>query len=107
MRTVQELFNLSGQTALITGGSRGLGREIAEGLAEAGASLMLLARREQWLTPTVEEVRARGFMCEGALCDVANAQDVQAAVDQTLAAYGRIDILVNNAGVTWAEPIEE
>lgn len=107
MPALKELFDLSGKVALVTGGSRGLGKEMAEGLAEAGASLMLLARREQWLTPTVEEFRARGFACAGALCDVSNVQEVQAAVDQTIAEYGRIDILVNNAGVTWAEPIEE
>jgi len=105
--TLKELFDLSGKVALVTGGSRGLGKEMAEGLAEAGASLMLLARREQWLTPTVKEFRARGFACVGAQCDVANVQDVQAAVDQTISAYGQIDILINNAGVTWAEPIEE
>ena len=107
MPTLKELFDLSGKVALVTGGSRGLGKEMAEGLGEAGASLMLLARREQWLTPTIEEFRARGFACVGAVCDVSNVHDVQAAVDQTVATYGQIDILVNNAGVTWAEPIEE
>ncbi|HEY7913549.1 MAG TPA: SDR family NAD(P)-dependent oxidoreductase, partial [Blastocatellia bacterium] len=65
MSTITELFDLEGRVALVTGGSRGLGREMAEGLAEAGASLMLLARREQWLSPTVEEFRGRGFRCEG------------------------------------------
>src|SRR6266487_1913277 len=101
------LFDLTGRVALITGGSRGLGQEMAEGLAEAGAALMLLARREQWLTPAVEEVRDRGFRCEGTLCDVANADDVQASVDRTIETYGKIDILINNAGVTWGQPIEE
>jgi NAD(P)-dependent dehydrogenase (short-subunit alcohol dehydrogenase family) len=102
---LSELFNLSGRVALVTGGSRGLGLEIAEGLAEAGASLMLCARRDEWLTPAVAELRGRGFRVESALCDVARAADVQAVVDQTVAAYGTIDILVNNAGVTWgAEP---
>src|SRR5437870_8725824 len=80
---------------------------MAEGLAEAGASLMLLARREQWLTPTVEEFRSRGFRCEGTLCDVSNPDEVQATVDRTIHTYGKIDILVNNAGVTWGQPIEE
>lgn len=107
MATLKELFDLSGKVALVTGGSRGLGKEMAEGLAEAGASLMLLARREQWLTPTVEEFRDRGFRCEGTMCDVANADNVQASVDRTIETYGQIDILVNNAGVTWGQPIEE
>ena len=107
MPSLKELFDLSGKVALVTGGSRGLGKEMAEGLAEAGASLMLLARREQWLTPTIDEFRSRGFKCDGALCDVSNPDDVQATIDQTIKIYGQIDILVNNAGVTWGQPIEE
>lgn len=107
MPTLKEIFDLTGKVALVTGGSRGLGKEMAEGLAEAGASLMLVARREQWLTPTIEEFRERGFKCEGALCDVANPDQVQAVVDKTLEIYGQIDILVNNAGVTWGEPAED
>ena len=95
-----------GQTALVTGGSRGLGREIAEGLAEAGASLMLLARREQWLTPTLDEFRGRGFRCEGMLCDAGVAEQVEPAVARTMKIYGKIDILVNNAGVSWGAPAE-
>src|SRR5579864_7010573 len=107
MRPLKKLFDLTGQVALVTGGSRGLGQEMAEGLAEAGASLMLLARREQWLTPTVAEFRARGFQCESALCDVSNPEQVQSAVDRTLEVYGQLDILVNNAGVTWGAPAQE
>jgi len=106
MSSLQQLFDLTGQVALVTGGSRGLGEEIAAGLAEAGASLMLLARREQWLAPAVEAMKQRGFRCEGALCDVSKPSQVEAVVKQTLAAYGRIDILVNNAGVTWGAPAE-
>lgn len=107
MPTLKELFDLTGKVALVTGGSRGLGKEIAEGLAEAGASLMLLARREQWLTPTITEFRERGFKCDGLMCDVANPDHVQAVVDKTIETYGQIDILVNNAGVTWGEPAED
>ena len=107
MPTLKELFDLSGKVALVTGGSRGLGKEMAEGLAEAGASLMVLARRDQWLTPTVQEFRARGFRCEGMLCDVADVDNVQSVVDRTIEIYGQIDILMNNAGVTWGQPIEE
>ena len=106
MKPVQQLFDLSGQTALITGGSRGLGREIAEGLAEAGAALMLLARREQWLTPTLDEFRGRGFRCQGMVCDAAVPEQIEAAVARTMEIYGRIDILVNNAGISWGAPAE-
>jgi NAD(P)-dependent dehydrogenase (short-subunit alcohol dehydrogenase family) len=93
LRTINELFDLSGRAAIVTGGSRGLGREMAEGLAEAGASLMLCARREEWLTPTVTELRARGFKVEGMACDVAKADQVEAVVKRTVAAFGGVDIL--------------
>jgi NAD(P)-dependent dehydrogenase (short-subunit alcohol dehydrogenase family) len=105
--TINELFSLGGRVAIVTGGSRGLGREMAEGLAEAGASLMLCARRQEWLMPAVEEMRGRGFHAEGMLCDVARPADVQAVVDGTIAAFGKVDILVNNAGVTWAAEPED
>src|SRR5688572_12570320 len=101
MPTIQQLFDLSGRVAIVTGGSRGLGQEFAEGLAEAGARLYLCARREEWLTPTVKELRGRGFAVEASVCDVSKPADVQAVIDKTIAAYGQIDILVNNAGVTW------
>ena len=102
MPTISELFDLRGRTAIVTGGSRGLGQEMAEGLAEAGASLMLCARRDEWLTPTMTSMRAQGFRVEGMLCDVSKAADVQAVVDKTIAVFGKVDILVNNAGITWA-----
>jgi gluconate 5-dehydrogenase len=105
--TINELFSLRDRVAIVTGGSRGLGREMAEGLAEAGASLMLCARREQWLTPTLSAMRARGFRAEGMLCDVSKQADVQAVVDKTVAAFGKVDILINNAGVTWAAEPED
>ncbi|HEX5732799.1 MAG TPA: glucose 1-dehydrogenase [Blastocatellia bacterium] len=107
MPTLNDLFDLSGKVALVTGGSRGLGKEMAEGLAEAGATLMILARREQWLAPTVEEFRSRGFKCQSALCDVSDPESVQSAVDKTIDTFGQIDILVNNAGVTWGSPAED
>jgi gluconate 5-dehydrogenase len=102
MRSIAELFDLSGRAAIVTGGSRGLGEEMAEGLAEAGASVMLCARREQWLAPTLDAFRSRGVTVEGAICDVSNAERVQAVVDKTIAAFGKIDILINNAGISWA-----
>ena len=102
MRPLTELFDLTGRVAIVTGGSRGLGEEMAEGLAEAGASLMLCARREQWLTPTLDAFRARGFKVEGLVCDVTVPEQVQAVVDRAIAAFGKIDILINNAGISWA-----
>jgi len=96
-----------GRVAIVTGGSRGLGQEMAEGLAEAGASLMLCARRDEWLTPTVEGFRARSFTVDGMLCDVSKPADVRAVVDQTVSRFGKVDILVNNAGVTWAAEPED
>ena len=101
MPSIQELFALTGRVAIVTGASRGLGEEMAEGLAEAGAALMICARREQWLTPTLERFRGLGFRVEGRVADVSNPANVQAVVDQTMAAYGRLDILVNNAGISW------
>jgi len=100
---VQQLFDLTDRVAVVTGGSRGLGLEIAEGLAEAGAALMLCARREQWLTPALEEMRARGVRVEGRLCDVSNPEQVNAVIAATMEAFGRIDILINNAGISWGE----
>jgi NAD(P)-dependent dehydrogenase (short-subunit alcohol dehydrogenase family) len=100
---IPHLFSLTGRVAIVTGGSRGIGQEIAEGLAEAGAALMLCARREQWLTPALDEFRAKGIRVEGELCDVSNPADVTRVVEQTMAAFGRVDILINNAGISWGE----
>src|SRR6188474_1408987 len=88
MPALNELFDLSGRVAIVTGGSRGLGREMAEGLGEAGAALVLCARREQWLTPTVEALRARGFTVEGAVCDVSRPDQVQSVIDRVISTHG-------------------
>jgi gluconate 5-dehydrogenase len=105
--TIKDLFSLTGRVAIVTGGSRGIGQEMAEGLAEAGASLMLCARRDEWLRPTLAEMRAKGYRAEGMLCDVSKAPDVQAVVDKTMSVFGKVDILLNNAGVTWAAEPED
>jgi len=98
---IRELFDLTGKTAIVTGGSRGIGKEMAEALAEAGASLMLCARRAEWLDETLEEFRAKGFRVEGKTGDVAKAEDVQAIVDETVKTFGKVDVLINNAGISW------
>jgi NAD(P)-dependent dehydrogenase (short-subunit alcohol dehydrogenase family) len=107
MPRIQELYDLSDRVAIVTGGSRGLGQEMAEGLGEAGARLMVCARREDWLGPTVKELREQGLTVESIVCDVVNPQQVEALVQKTIAVYGQIDILVNNAGVSWGEKSEK
>jgi gluconate 5-dehydrogenase len=107
MKSIQELFSLEGRVAIVTGASRGLGKEAAEGLAEAGAKVVLAARREQWLAPTAEEFRQRGFDCLPCPCDIAEELQVRELVSKTLDHFGRIDILVNNAGISWGAPFEE
>jgi NAD(P)-dependent dehydrogenase (short-subunit alcohol dehydrogenase family) len=104
---IKELFDLSGKTAIVTGGSRGIGVEMAEALAEAGANLMLCARREEWLNETVEAFRANNFATEGKVCDVSNETDVQAVVEETVKKFGKIDILINNAGISWGAMPED
>ena len=107
MPSIQDLFNLSGRVAIVTGGSRGLGEEIADGFAEAGAALVLCARRDEWLTPTLERFQKQGVRVEGLLADVTNPKDVQAVVDKAVQAFGQVDILVNNAGISWGAPSED
>lgn len=106
-RSVKDLFDLTQRTAIVTGGSRGLGKEIAEGLAEAGANLVLCARRAEWLDETVREFEAKGFAVVGKACDVSNADDVQAVINTAIETFGRIDILVNNAGTSWGAMPED
>ncbi|MCO6510676.1 MAG: glucose 1-dehydrogenase [Aridibacter famidurans] len=102
-----KLFDLTGRSAIVTGGSRGLGKEMAEGLAEAGASLMLCARRAEWLDETVEEFKGRGFEVESMLCDTSVPDQVQTVVDATAEEFGKVDILINNAGISWGAMPEE
>jgi gluconate 5-dehydrogenase len=104
---VRQLFDLSGKTALITGGSRGLGLEIAEGLGEAGARIHIAARREQWLASALEHLRADGITCSASLCDVSRQEEVERLVSEAESAMKSIDILVNNAGVSWGAPLTE
>jgi gluconate 5-dehydrogenase len=103
---VTELFKLIGKVAVVTGGSRGLGLEMAEALGEAGAAVVVTARRQQWLVSAEEALRASGIDCMAVQCDGAKPDQVTAAVERVIQRFGRIDVLVNNAGISWAEPIE-
>ncbi|QQS34405.1 MAG: SDR family oxidoreductase [Acidobacteriota bacterium] len=104
---IKEIFDLTGSTAIVTGGSRGIGKEMAEALGEAGANLMLCARRREWLDETVNEFAARGFNAIGKVCDVSKEDEVQAVVDSTVKHFGKVDILINNAGISWGAMPEE
>jgi gluconate 5-dehydrogenase len=104
---VKQLFDLTGRVAIVSGGSIGLGRQMAEGLAEMGANLVLCARKQERCEQAAEELRARGVQALGLGCDVRDLGAIQEVVAATLAKFGRIDILVNNAGVSWAAPVEE
>ena len=104
---IRELFDLTGKTAIVTGGSRGIGKEMAEALAEAGANLMLCARRAEWLDETVGEFLAKNYNVTAKIADVSVPEDIQAVVDETLENFGQIDVLINNAGISWGAMPEE
>jgi len=101
---VHTLFDMSGKVALVTGGSRGLGLEMAIGCGEAGAAVAITARRERWLRTAEDEIRARGIKCLALTCDVSRPEEVDATVAAVLERLGRIDALVNNAGISWGAP---
>lgn len=104
---VQDLFDLSGQVALVTGGSRGLGLQIAEALGDAGAKIMLTSRKAADLEEATAHLQARGIDARWIAADAAKEAEAQRVVAETMERLGRIDILVNNAGATWGAPAEE
>ncbi len=104
---VQQLFDLTGQVALVTGGSRGLGLQMAEALGEAGAKIMLTSRKAADLEEAAADLAARGVDARWIAADASRPEDVQRVVSETMQRLGRIDILVNNAGATWGAPAED
>ena len=104
---VKKLFDLTGRVAIVSGGSMGLGLQMAESLAEMGANLVLCARKKDRCEEAAETLRSHGIQVLALACDVKDKAAIQQVAAETLAKFGRIDILINNAGVSWGAPVEE
>jgi NAD(P)-dependent dehydrogenase (short-subunit alcohol dehydrogenase family) len=100
-------FDLTGKTAIVTGGGKGIGFQMAEGLAEAGANVVLCARQAERCEQAAAELERLGVRALGLGCDVRDPEQVQAVVARTVGDFGAVDILVNNAGTVWGAPPED
>ena len=105
--SIKKLFDLTGKTALITGGSRGLGLQMAHALGEAGARLMLSSRKAEDLEQAAAELQAAGIDARWIAADCGKEEDIRRLADETLQRMGDVDILVNNAGAAWGAPAED
>jgi NAD(P)-dependent dehydrogenase (short-subunit alcohol dehydrogenase family) len=105
--SVRELFDLEGKVAVVTGGGSGIGRQMAEGLAEAGANLVLCARKAERCEQAAAELEQLGVRALGLGCDVRDSEQVQSVVSRTVHELGGVDILVNNAGTVWGAAPED
>ncbi len=104
---VKDLFDLSGKTALITGGSRGLGLQIAEAFGELGAKVAITARKQGELDEAAARLTKQGIENLTITGDLSKFDTIPAMVEKAVVRYGTVDILVNNAGTTWGAPAEE
>jgi gluconate 5-dehydrogenase len=107
IRTVPQLFDLKGKTALVTGGSRGLGLQMAHALGEQGARVVISSRKASDLETAAAELKAAGIDAHWVAADCSKEADIQRLADETLQHLGEIDILVNNAGAAWGAPAED
>ena len=106
-RTVPQLFDLTGKTALITGGSRGLGLQMAHALGEQGARVVISSRKAADLEAATAELQAAGIDARWIAADCSKEEDIRRLADETLQRVGDVDILVNNAGAAWGAPAED
>lgn len=106
-RSVQQLFDLTGKTALVTGGSRGLGLQMAHALGEAGAKIILSSRKAEDLVAATTELKSAGIDADWISADCSKEADIRALADEAIKRLGHVDILVNNAGATWGSPAED
>ena len=104
---IKTLFDLSGKTALVTGGSRGLGLQIAEALGEAGARILLTSRKASDLEQAAAQLQAKGIDTRWVAADASDAAQIARVADEAMQRLGQVDILVNNAGATWGAPAED
>ena len=104
---VRQLFELNGRTALVTGGSRGLGLQIAEALGEMGAKIAISARKKDELDEAVAHLKKRQIDATSYVCDIGKREAIAPFTQEVLKKFGRVDILVNNAGATWGAPAED
>jgi gluconate 5-dehydrogenase len=104
---MKQLFDLHGRNAIVTGGSRGLGLQIAEALGEMGAQVALTARKREELEKAVAHLGKKGVEAHSWVCDIGRREMIPGVFDQILAKFGRVDILVNNAGAVWVAPAED
>ena len=105
--TVRQLLDLKGKVAVITGGSRGLGLQMAEALGEMGARVALTARKKEELDEAVSHLKKLGIEAKSYVCDIGKREEIPPLADALLKDFGRVDILVNNAGATWGAPAED
>ena len=104
---VKELFDLTGKAALVTGGSRGLGLQMAEALGEMGARVAITARKQPELDEAAARLSRRGVEVLTVAGDLSRLDSIPGMLDRVLARFGAVDVLVNNAGTTWGAPAED
>jgi NAD(P)-dependent dehydrogenase (short-subunit alcohol dehydrogenase family) len=105
--TTDKLFDLKGKTALVTGGSRGLGLQIAEALGHYGAKLLLASRKQGDLDEAVAQLAQQGISALSIAADLSRPEAVAELAERAIAQLGHVDILINNAGATWGSPAED
>jgi NAD(P)-dependent dehydrogenase (short-subunit alcohol dehydrogenase family) len=104
---VLDLLSLKGRTALVTGGSRGLGLQMAEALGEVGAKVAITARKKDELDEAISHLRKISVEAKAYVCDIGKREQIGPLADAVLNDFGKVDILVNNAGATWGAPAED
>ena len=104
---IQKLLDLTGRTALVTGGSRGLGLQIAEALGEAGAKILLTSRKAADLEEAAAQLQDKGIDTRWIAADASRPEEIQRVADESMQRLGQVDILVNNAGATWGAAAED